>query len=118
MDVWKLKMLYFDRIEVSEKINSNKASESKEHEFCQYWYFLNKSFKFQPNIFCRWHDLLMMSMNLKNIAILNIKVVDYHCIITEIRRNEAISVIQNTDLKEKRGTLQNTKKFIFIYKNE
>ena len=60
----------------------------------------------------------MMSMNLKNIAILNIKVVDYHCIITEIRRNEAISVIQNTDLNEKRGTLQNTKKFIFIYKNE
>ena len=60
----------------------------------------------------------MMSMNLKNIAILNIKVADYHCIITEIRRNEAISVIQNTDLNEKRGTLQNTKKFIFIYKNE
>ena len=57
-------------------------------------------------------------MNLKNIAILNIKVADYHCIITEIRRNEAISVIQNTDLNEKRGTLQNTKKFIFKYKNE
>ena len=60
----------------------------------------------------------MMSMNLKNIAILNIKIIDYHCNITEIRRNEAISVIQNTDLNEKRGTLQNTKKFIFIYKNE
>ena len=57
-------------------------------------------------------------MNLKNIAILNIKIIDYHCNITEIRRNEAISVIQNTDLNEKRGTLQNTKKFIFIYKNE
>ena len=60
----------------------------------------------------------MMSMNLTNIAILNIKVADYHCIITEIKRNEAIRVIQNADLNEKRGTLQNTKKFIFINKNE
>ena len=53
-------------------------------------------------------------MNLKNIAILNIKVADYRCIISEIRKNEAISVIQNADLNEKRGTLQNTKS-LFSY---
>ena len=53
-------------------------------------------------------------MNLKNIAILNIKVADYRCIISEIRKNEAISVIQNADLNEKRGTLQNTKS-LFLY---
>ena len=56
----------------------------------------------------------MMFMNLKNIAILNIKVADYRCIISEIRKNEAISVIQNADLNEKRGTLQNTKS-LFSY---
>ena len=56
----------------------------------------------------------MMFMNLKNIAILNIKVADYRCIISEIRKNEAISVIQNADLNEKRGTLQNTKS-LFLY---
>ena len=30
--------------------------------------FLNKGFKFQPNIYNGYHDLLMMSVNLTNIA--------------------------------------------------
>ena len=32
---------------------------------CHYWYFLNYSFKFQPNACNRCHDFLMMSINLK-----------------------------------------------------
>ena len=35
-------MLYFDRIEVSEKTDVNKTSESKECDICHYWYFLDK----------------------------------------------------------------------------
>ena len=62
-------VLYFDRIDVSEGIDVNKASASKECDICHYWYFLNYSFKFQPNVCDRCHDLLMMSMNLGNIAI-------------------------------------------------
>ena len=46
-----------------------------------------------------------MSMNLSNIAILNIKGFDYCCIISLIGRNEAINLMQNTDLTEKSGTL-------------
>ena len=37
-----IKMLYFDEIDVSEKINVNKASASKECDICYYWFFLNK----------------------------------------------------------------------------
>ena len=66
-------VLYFDRIDVSEGIDVNKASASKECDICHYWYFLNYSFKFQPNVCNRCHDLLMMSMNLGNIAIWDIK---------------------------------------------
>ena len=66
-------MLYYDRIDVSEGIDVNKTSASKECDICHYWYFLNYSFKFQPNVCNRCHDLLMMSMNLSDIAILNIK---------------------------------------------
>ena len=40
-------MLYFDRIDVSEGIDVNKTSASKECDIRQYWYFLNKGFKFQ-----------------------------------------------------------------------
>ena len=65
-------MLYFDRIDVSEEIHVNKASASKECDICHYWYFLNYSFKFQPIVCNRCHNLLMMSMNLSEIAILNI----------------------------------------------
>ena len=51
------------------------------------------------------HDLLMMSMDLSDIAILNIKGSDYGCIITGIRKREAIKLLQNTGLTEKTGTL-------------
>ena len=43
----------------------------QECDVCYYWYFLNRNFKFQPNVCSRYHDLLM-SIDLSNIAILNI----------------------------------------------
>ena len=88
-------MLYFDRIDVSEGIDVDKTNVSKECDICHYWYFLNYSFKFQPNVCNRRHDLLTMSMNLNDIAILNIKGSDYRCIISLIRKNEAINLMQN-----------------------
>ena len=94
-------MLYFDRIEVSEGIDFNKTNASKECDICHYWYFLNFSFKFQPNVCKRCHDFIMMSMNLSDIAILNIKGSDYCCIISLIRKTEAINLIQNAGLTEK-----------------
>ena len=54
-------MLYSDRIDVSEGIDVNKTSALKECDICHY--FLNYSFKFQPNVCNRCHDLLMMSIN-------------------------------------------------------
>ena len=67
-------MLYYDRIDTTEGIDVNKTSVSKECDICHYLsiYFLNYSFKFQPNVCSRCHDLLMISMNLSDIAILNI----------------------------------------------
>ena len=62
-------MLYFNRIDVSEGINVDETSASKECDISHYWYFLNYSFKFQPNVCTRCHDLLMISMNLSDIAI-------------------------------------------------
>ena len=32
-------MLYYDRIDVSEGINVDKTSESKEYDVCYHWYF-------------------------------------------------------------------------------
>ena len=88
-------MPYFDRIDVSEGTGVNKTSASKDCDICHYWYFLNYSFKFQPNVCNRCHNLLMMSMNLRDIAILNIKGSDYRCIVSLISKNEAINSMQN-----------------------
>ena len=45
-------------------------------------------------------------MNLAiTIAILNIKGSDYCCIISSIRKNETINLMENADLTEKSGTL-------------
>ena len=39
-------MPYFDRNDISEGIEVNETSESKECDICHYWYFLSKGFKF------------------------------------------------------------------------
>ena len=45
----------------------------------------------------------MMSMNLSDIAILNIKNADYRCIIKEINKSETIKLLQNIDSIEKKS---------------
>ena len=96
-------MLYFDRTDVSERIDVDRTSASKECDICHY--FLNFSFNFQPNACNRCHDLLMMSINFSNVAILNIKGFDYRCSIILISKNVAVNLMQNPDLTEKNGTL-------------
>ena len=101
-----LYMLYFDRIDVSEGIDVNKKCASKECNICHYWYFFNYSFKFQPNVYNRCHELLMMSMNLDNSAILNIKGSGYCCIVSLISKSEAKNLMQNADITEKSNIIK------------
>ena len=95
-------MLYFDRIDVSEGINVSKTGVSRGCGICHCWHFLNKDSKFQPNVCKKCHNLLMMSMNLGDITILNIKGSDYLCIIFGISKYEAM---KNTDFTKKSETL-------------
>ena len=86
-------MLYYDKDDVSEGIDIIKRSVSKDCDICHYWYFLNFSFKFQLNVCNKCHDLLMMSVNLSDVAILNIKVSNYCCIFSLISKNELINLM-------------------------
>ena len=97
-------MLYYDRIDVFEVIDINKTSASEECDICHHWYFLNNEFKFQPYACNNCHDLLMISINLSNIAIINIKGSDYCYIISGISKSEAIKLLQNIDMTEKSKT--------------
>ena len=63
-------MLYYDRTYVTEGIDNNKTSATKECDMCNSWYFLDKRFKFQPNVCNRCHNIFMMSMNDNILSIL------------------------------------------------
>ena len=60
---------------------------------------------------------LIMSINLRDIAILNIKGSDYRCIISLISKNEAITLLQNANFFEKVEHNFFFKKFQIIHKN-
>ena len=86
-------MICYERICVSKAIDINKTSESKECDFCHYWYFLDKGFNLQSYACNRCHGLVMMSINLNDIAILNIKSANYCCIISAVTKSEAINLL-------------------------
>ena len=67
------KMLQCEKIDISEGIDINKASLSKECVFCHYWFFKNVGFKFEKHVCNGCHDLLRMAYGLENIAILSAK---------------------------------------------
>ena len=70
MDLLELMMgldiKYYDRIDISERIDINKTSASRECDICPYWDFSNKGFKFQSNVCNGCHDILC---HFNNIAI-------------------------------------------------
>ena len=66
-------MLFYQfYIDISEEIDVNETSTSKECDICHYWYFLDKVCNFQSDIYNGCHFVLMLSINFKDIAILNI----------------------------------------------
>ena len=64
--------IYYDRTDISQGIDVNKKSASTKCITCHYWYFFDKSFRFQKAVCNECHDLLMISIDIDSIAILNI----------------------------------------------
>ena len=72
-------MLQYETIYVSERIGTNKTSASKECMLYDYWYFKDVGFKFQTHVCNKCHDVLITAYELKNIATLIVKGVDFRC---------------------------------------
>ena len=99
-----IKILSYKKNSVSERIDVNKTSASKECMLCHYWYFKDVGFKFEPQVCNKCLDELMTAYELKNIAILNVKGVDFRCILCGISRDEAVNKL-NTSVLEDKGLL-------------
>ena len=62
---WIIKILQSEKINVSEGIDINKASASKECMLCHYWYFKDVDYKFEPYVCNKCYDVLMTAYELK-----------------------------------------------------
>ena len=94
-------MLQYEKIDVSEGIDTNNTIASKECMLCHYWYFKDVEFKFESHVSNECHDVLMTAYELKNIAILNVKGVDFRCILWGISKDEAVNRLNNSVLEYK-----------------
>ena len=63
-------MLEYERIDISEGIDINKTSLSKECDICHYWYFK----KYEPYLCNGCHDSMQKAMSFNNVAIVYVKV--------------------------------------------
>ena len=72
--------MYYNRIDLTEGIDVAKSNNSKDWMACHCWFF-NDGFKFQDSVCNSFHDLMMLCLNLSEIAVTTVKNVDYHCII-------------------------------------
>ena len=78
-------MLEYDRIDVSEGIDINKANASKECDISHYWYFLDKNFNYEPYICNGCYDLMQKAMNFNDFAIASVKGNNYRILVYEQR---------------------------------
>ena len=100
-------MLEYDKIDISEGIDINKASASKECDICHYWYFLDKNFNYEPYLCNGCHDLMQKAINFDDVAIVSIKGNDYRIHFWYISKGEAISIMRNSSLNEKNWIIIN-----------
>ena len=94
-------MLQYNRIDVSEGIDINKTSKSKECKICHYWYFKDIGFKFEPYLCNGCHGLMQKGMNFNNVAIVYVKGSVYRIHFWYMSKDDAINIINNFSLIDK-----------------
>ena len=67
--------------------------------------FLYKYFSYEPYLCNGCHDLMQKAMSFKNVTIVSIKGNDYRIHFCYISKNDAITVMTNSNLNDKDGVL-------------
>ena len=95
-------MLEYDGIDISEGIDVNKSNDkSKECNICHSWYFLDRNFSYQPHLCNGCHDLMQKATSFNDATI---KGSDYRMIFWYMSKDDAISIMHNSNLIDKKGT--------------
>ena len=98
-------MLEYDRINTSEGIDVSKTNASKECDICHYWHFKDIGFKYEPYFCNSCHDLMQKAMSFNDVAIVYVKGSAYRIRYWYISKDDAISIMSNSNLIDKKGIL-------------
>ena len=98
-------MLEYDRIYISEGIDVNKTSLSKECDIFHYWYFKNIGFKYEKHLCNGCHELMQKAMSFNNDVIVYVKGSAYTINFWYMSKNDAINIMNGSNLTDKRGVL-------------
>ena len=99
-------MIEYNRIDISEGIDINKSNEKlKECDICHYWYFLDKNFSYQLHLCTGCHDLMQKTQSFNDVATVSVKGNDYRINFWCMSKDDAISIMHNSNLINKKGTL-------------
>ena len=109
-------MLEYGRIHISEGIDINKTSASKECKICHYWYFKDIGFKYEPHLCNGCHGLMQKAVSFNNIAIVYVKGSTYRIHFWYMSKDDANNIMNNSSLIDKMSVLE--KIFLLYIKNE
>ena len=98
-------MLEYDRIDISEGIDVNKTSLSKECDNCHCWYFKNIGFKYEKYLCNGCHNLIQKAIRFNNNAIVYVKGNAYIIHFWYINKDHAINIMNGSNVFDKRGVL-------------
>ena len=98
-------MLEYDRVDISEGIDVNRTSLSKECYICHYWFFKDIGFKYESYLCNGCHELIQKAMSFKNVAIVYAKGSAYRFHFWYISKDDAINIVNGFKLVDKSSVL-------------
>ena len=104
-------MLEDDRIHILEGIDIKKTNASKECKVCHYWYFTDIGFKYEPYLCNGCHGLMQKAISFNDVAIAYVRESAYRIQFWYMSKDDAVSIMNNSNLIDKMGVLQ----FFLLY---
>ena len=111
-------MLEYERVDISEGIDLNQTSASKKCDICHYWYFKDIGFKYEPYLCIGCHDLMQKAISFNDVAYIYVKGGAYRIHFWYMSKDDAISIMKNSNLVDKKGIFYYFFLLLLFIKNE
>ena len=103
--LYELYMLEYERIDISQGNDVNKTNAKKECDICHYGYFKDIGFKYELYLCNGCHGLMQKAIHFNDVAIAYVKGNAYRIHFKYMSKDDAINIMNNSNLNDKRGVL-------------